>query len=420
MPIEKPNLTPGQGLLLLIQHYQDDKVKQNELKKLYLTGASDGNKCIAVCDYLLNEPLLDDYNLVIDEHSIDSDPSRRYFETHLAYATVKHQISDINLEDIIRLYGLSEKLVDPKISSGKLKTIKEALKGTCTEPSFKHQENMEYSAYIQRIKTGSVFSKLSDLEREKIKWIVRFSYMTLVNGWRQTEMPFDIYLLGGFGSKARGKIRHGADQHSTGNQHFGLLKGYMPLPVDDIAFSNIPFSHLKATEYATYNPDSETVQACFQQLVHPFSNSTSGTFLLYLRVLAKLHQQQEKSVFVQSIDAMTKLIRIHLATSVYYSGGHNFYEYIVVLALPEVQEYFQCIPGFSELNLEKIFYDNNETALDEALDKTLQYNTMLFKRNKVRQELVSKYAFFSKKAEPYKTESPVSIVDYIRNIDMMY
>lgn len=67
MPMYKPKITPGQGLLLLIEYYQEDSLKLNQLKKLYLSGAKDGDRCIALCSALLDEPLLKSYELVIDE-----------------------------------------------------------------------------------------------------------------------------------------------------------------------------------------------------------------------------------------------------------------------------------------------------------------------------------------------------------------
>jgi hypothetical protein len=66
MPINKPNITPGQGLLLLMQQYHADARKLQELKVLYLCGANTSEKCITLCDYLINEPFLDAFELTIN------------------------------------------------------------------------------------------------------------------------------------------------------------------------------------------------------------------------------------------------------------------------------------------------------------------------------------------------------------------
>ena len=159
----KPTITPGQGLLLLIQHYQDDFNKVTQLKKLYLRGACDGDSCIDLCSFLLEEPLLGDYELVIDEHSINADPSRRYFETHLAYETLQHQLPNMGLLTLRYYYIDSSALVNQKISKHKLRTINEVFKGECLEPSFHTKENRQINAYIKRIKEGSIFQELTHL-----------------------------------------------------------------------------------------------------------------------------------------------------------------------------------------------------------------------------------------------------------------
>ena len=414
MPINKPKITPGQGLLLLIAYYQDDSTKLIQLKKLYLSGAKDVERCIELCDAMLDEPLLENYDIAIDEKSIDSDPSRRYFETHLAYQTLKHQLGNVDIHDINDLYQASAALVDQNISQGKRETINQVFKGECTRPSFKKKENYQYNAYIKRLKEGSIFPEFPAAEREKIKWLVRVIYMAMVNGWQSTKLPLDIYHTEHFSTNARGKIMRGDEMRSTRNQSFGLLKGHMPLAVDDIAVSKITFEHIKSTDYATFDSDSAVVQACFQQLVHPFSNSISGCFLVNLRVLAQLHNNHRSNSFTESLEDFIQIIRLMISSALYYSGGHTLYEYAAVLMFPEVQEFFQYMLGFSELNLENIFYHGNESAFDEALAATIAYNARLLKKNALHSELyISRYVFFKNAVQnscrPYVTESPISV-----------
>ena len=414
MPINKPKITPGQGLLLLIKYYQDDAAKLNQLKTLYLSGAKDGERCIALCDAMLDEPLLDNYDLVIDETSIDSDPSRRYFETHLAYQTLKHQIEYIDIHHIYGLYVYSSGLVTKNISPVNLAMINQVLSGECDRPFFKKYENHQYNNYIKRLKEGSVFSEFPAKKREKIKWLVRVMYMALVNGWGATDLPLNIYHTERFSSNARGKIMRGEEKRSTRNQSFGLLKGHMPIAVDDIAVSKITFEHIKSTDYATFNPDSAAVQACFQQLVHPFSNSISGCFLINLRVLAHLHNNYRSNMFTESLEEFTQLIRLMISSALYYSGGHTLYEYATVLSISEVREFFHYIPGFSQLDLDNIFYHGNEAAFDEALAATVTYNSRLLKIKSVHCELdIGRYAFFrdagQKPRRSYVAESAAAI-----------
>jgi len=384
-----PNITPGQGLLLLIEHYHGDLKKVEQLKKLYLVGANNCERCIEFCDLLLNEPLLSNYEIDIDEESIDSDPSRRYFETHLAYQTLLHQLDLIEIDELIILGKLSSALISRHISKEKLDTILSVLDGTCEKPFFKKFENIEFNCYIKKLKEGFIFPDLSPLQREKILILERISYTAMVNGWRHTIMPIDIYNEERFGNKARGKIhRNVGDLLTIRNQNFGLVKGHMPLPADDVVRASKLFEHIKPCDYSTFDTDSPVVQACFQQLVHPFSNSISGFFLVQLRVLARLHCDGEKCDFIESLEKFIFLIRLILSCSLFYGGGHSLYEYVAVLNIPEVQEFFQYMPGFNDLDLEKIFYQNNETGFNAAFESTMNYNSHLFKRKTVNNELL--------------------------------
>ena len=304
----------------------------------------------------------------------------------------------------------STSLVDlSNIPHEELHTINLVFKGEYVRPSFKKRENYQYGFYIKRLKEGSVFPKFSDAEREKIKWIVRVVYMGLVNGWQFTDMPLDIYHTARFGSKERGRIALIDDQRTTRNQCFGALKGHMPLSAVDIAVSSSTFAHMKSADYSTFDPDSEVVQACFQQLVHPFSNSISGCFLVQLRVLARLHHDGQ-SVFTESLDAFTQWLRLSISSSLYYSGGHSLYEFAAVLALTEVQAFFQYMPGFTELDLETLFYHGNETAFDETLVAALEYNRRLLKKQELHRELCnSRDSFFRKKCHSPAMMSPIDV-----------
>lgn len=413
MPINQPQITPGQGLLLLIQHCQEDSKKVEKLKKLYLMGANNGERCIELCDLLLNEPLMKKYDIAINEESINADPTRRYFETHLAYQTLVHQLKLVGLDELMSLFESSAELVNPNISEGKLQTILNVIEGTCVRPAFKKRENYQFNSYIRKLKDGSIFSKLNETEREKIKWLERILYMALVNGWRSTKMPIDIYHGERFSYPARGKImRDVEDLRTTRNQSFGLLKGHMPLSADDIARANEPFDHMKSGDYATFNPDSPVVQTCFQQFVHPFSNSVSGCFLVHLRVLARLHLDENGFDFTESLDKFLLLMRLTLSSSLFYSGGHSLYEYISVLNDPEVQEFFQYMPGFSDLDLDKLFYQANEDAFNKALQATVNYNHHLLKKMSIHMELTSPLTFFKNDKKNSSIQHVSSISDF--------
>jgi hypothetical protein len=388
MPIPKQAITPGQGLLLLIKHYQDDSIKLKALKTLYINGANTTERSIAICDALLEEPLMQDLDILIDEASIDADPSRRYFETHLAYQSLKYQLPLITHAELQSLCASSYALVDDKISTTKRPTISQVIDGELVRPTFNKRENYQFHYYIKRIIEGSIFSRFEEIERQKLLILVRVVYLSLVNGWCSTEMPLDIYHSEQFSSSSRGRMMRDMEGlRKMRNQHFGLLKGYMPLAADDIAMSTSVFEHMKSGDYSSFDADSPVIQACFQQLVHPFSNSISGSFLVFLRVLARLHNEHQALDFTTALDKMVSLLRLSMSTTLFYSGGHSFYEYMAVLNAPEVQSFFAYLPGFEGLDLGQIFLDSNEAAFDEALQATLVYNERLMHKKRLHAEL---------------------------------
>jgi hypothetical protein len=213
--------------------------------------------------------------------------------------------------------------------------------------------------------------------------------MGLVNGWRRTDMPIDIYRTHPWFMN-KGKIPAPQEQDSTRSQHFGLLKSYMPLPRNDIAVSNVPYLHVKSSEYSTFDSESKVIQNCFQQLVQTYSNSISGVLLMQLRLLAKRKQDYSESKFTKSLANFIQLVRLLISSSLFYSGGHSLYEYAFVLTIPEIQEAFKTIPGFDSLDLENLFYLGNETAFDAALNTTLKYSSHFLTRKALLQELNQK------------------------------
>ena len=95
MPKYSPTISPGQGLLLLIDHCKNDPIKVDKLKKLYLSGAettADAEEIKA----LLKDPVLSSYKVSFEATTINEDATRRYFETHLAYESLTHGLSKID------------------------------------------------------------------------------------------------------------------------------------------------------------------------------------------------------------------------------------------------------------------------------------------------------------------------------------
>jgi len=76
-------ISPGQGLLLLMDIYKNEPEKLIILKQLYLVGAEDNASNYDIREFLKDDKLAQ-YQVSFDNQVINDDSSRRYFETHLA------------------------------------------------------------------------------------------------------------------------------------------------------------------------------------------------------------------------------------------------------------------------------------------------------------------------------------------------
>jgi hypothetical protein len=360
----KPTISLGQGLLLLMDHYRNDAIKITQLKKLYLSGVETqaaANEVIA----LLHDPLLSSYTISYDAKMINNDPTRRYFETHLAYESLTAGLSKIKYNDlknhVENLYGL-------------LPPDKQAGVAHILEGRFKPEDSnlfKEYADYINKIKSMELFSHLSDIEALKIELLVKSTFLAVVNAW-YVPMPLPIYGIGIFAEQNRGKVMP-ADQATTRNHHLGLMKGHMPLALDDIARSDKEIPYLKPSDQAAFVENTYWVHYNFSKVVHPFSNSISGTMLCQLRALAKL-RDEGMGVFMDSAEHMAQFCQLSISAMLFNSGGHSLHEFITPLAIDAVRYEFRTIPGFDGINLESMYLTGNEIAFNAALEDTIHYN----------------------------------------------
>ncbi|WP_160116796.1 hypothetical protein [Legionella sainthelensi] len=158
----------------------------------------------------------------------------------------------------------------------------------------------------------------------------------------------------------------------------------MPLSRDDIAFSERPFNFLKSSEQAKYDEKALWVKNNFDQAVHPFSNSISGTMLCLLHALC-FFQDAKIYPFTESPDE-NNFIKLFSSVVVYFSGGHSLHELISVLRLPEVINELQDKPSLKGFDLNgvfisSIFLNNNEQAFEQALQKAIVYNNHCILKN---------------------------------------
>jgi hypothetical protein len=303
MPTEtKPLISPGQGLLMLINHYREkgDEALVARLKVLYLSG-SKSEKEVEEIKKLLTDSCLEGYEVSYDPKVISEDPTRRYFETHLAYETLIHTIDGMDITEL-KLYVDQLRAMIPSDKRG---SIDDVLDGKLREglPNIEK----EYADYISKLKAGKIYPDLSPENREKIELIVKSCYLAVANG-RYVKMPLaDVYESGFYAGENRGKVEI-EQQSTTRSGALGLMKGHMPLPVDDLARAGYEIPYLKPSDQMTFMETALWNRYAFSHLVHPFSNAISGTMLCQLRCLAKIRDEgssgftasAEKWLFLQN------------------------------------------------------------------------------------------------------------------------
>ena len=378
-------ISPAQALLILIDHYKLDERRMMRLKRFFLAGATTLSESMEI-QSLIEDPLLEAYDVSYSPQVINNDATRRYFETHLAYNTLKCGLELFEITELTAYFAELNDLVDrSRLDAKQCQLIDDVINGRAVSKG--DNTDKEYSHYIEKLKAGKIFSDFSPDERDKIILFVQSAYIGIVITL-STNLPLNIYGQGQFSKEFRGKMLV-TKQDSTRSQNLGLLKGYMPLARDDAAFSESELPYVKASDQSTYIESAGWVESNFNQLVHPFSNSISGTILAQLRALAQLQWYCSPS-FMNFSTKLTDFFKLLIASRLYHNGGHSLHEFVSPFYIQKIQDEFFDIRGFSEINLISMFFDNNEPAYEKALDDTVEYNRMLLKRALTRHELMNR------------------------------
>ncbi len=381
-------ISPGQGLLLLMNHYKKYRDIVEQLKKLYLSGAANVSQQEEIKS-LLEDKILEGYQISYDASVINDDPTRRYFETHLSYETLRENLDKIEMATLTRHVDALIEMLSPE----QVIAIDYILKG---EAKYNDSDLIkEYADYIAKIKFGKIFEEFTVEDRAKIELIVKSSFLVVQKAeGKRSNMPLDIYGKGFFW---QGKVVI-EGQETTRNQNMGLMKGHMPLALDDVARGEQAIPLLKPSDQATFEKDTlaskttegskmtEWSKMSFAKMVHPFSNSISGTMLIQLRSIAEL-RKNGATALTDSAEQMARYIQLLISAMIFGSGGHSLHEFIAPLLLPETRYEFQTIPEFEKISLESMFLTGNEAAFDSALAHTIAYNAMILKRQQLHAQI---------------------------------
>lgn len=389
-PSSTTTIPVAQALLILLDTYRNNEKVYGELKKLYLSGAKTPGDKASILMWM-KDPALTPYQISYEARVISEDPTRRYFETHLAFWTLHASIKNLVVEDLEGYAGILFGLVPKRFH----KEAMSVLKGKKVDFG-DHYLLQEYNDALTKLKSGNYFSHFTEKERnfsrqEKQKLILLFTimYLSVLNAsCHSTRFPLNLYGSGFFTPENRGRV----DKENIAqvkSHHLGLMKSYMPIPSSDIAYSSTPSTYPRPVDRHDFVEEASWCQDNFNYLVHPFSCSLSGTLLVQFRLLAvmskaKVNTFLEPEKLANLIKSMTSLLLIN-------SGGHSFHEFFSVLSLPPVSEFFGFIDGFDDFNEETLLLEGNEQAFDLALDAAIVYNRQLLKRSAVLAEVKERF-----------------------------
>ena len=379
-------ITVFQALTLLAQKYRNNRTMLSMIASIYLSGVTsqqDSQKLI----YLLKDKHLQDYKVMLTRHHINNDPVRRYFESHLAHETLAMSLDDLNLNSMnyhyeevcneIKTYHLWQKynsMLDPPEEGAHCFNIRmENLEGMRILKKSTSYESLSPTQIENKQESDVILT----LRKTKMLEFAKISYASwFLANMRGADLPLNLYDpdTGHYSDLDRGrKSKRGQTVQS---QTLGIMRSYMPLPQDDVLLSNEPARYVRPADASTYIRGAKQAELSFQTLVTPFCNSISGTLLCQLQVMAEI-ANNELFVYKDEEEQLKLYFKSYISYMLLHSGGHTLDEYVRVFWLPEIQEKFYDVVGFSMLTLDGLFRTENDAAFTKALDETIIYNQQI-------------------------------------------
>ncbi|WP_010598702.1 hypothetical protein [Rickettsiella massiliensis] len=369
---------------------------------MYLSGTKDEIDGYAFRKLVTDESLTN-YTLSYDYKIIDNDPTRRYFETHLAAITLKNSLKKLDIEDLTSHHQFLYDL----LSETKKKEVTEIFYNPTLPLG---QFNIEYVSVLKSLNDTPSYKEASELDQEKMCLLIKCSILSvflMTNKPSTISFPIGIYNIGLFKKENRG-VKTLFRQENVHSNHLGIVKSYMPLPISDIAYrENKPFPYLRSADNTTFYSDAQWPRKNFRLLTHPFSSSISGTILCHLRVAKYLLDQS--SLSFKNSKHFANFIRCVISVLLYQTGGHSLNEYVSVLTLPEVINAFDQLENFNSIDEKTLFFTENKAAFYQAIDATIVYCNTLLRKEKLHNEL--KNDFSKEEDDQFKNEELISKIN---------
>ena len=400
----KPKISVGQAVLLILQQSTLSEVERSKLETLYLSGCKNPGDAEFLDEVITRETAGSTYlqscEISMSPEVIDADPSRRYFETHLAYNTTASEIKSMDLEQIKGHYAGMLDLInsyDPSLATSLTNAMDRRLDPPWDIAKIKGigADVYEYFCTISEAE-----KKFKGDDFEKIKYLIGSTLLGVVANCISSKkvkespegfeiLPMDLYGKGLFSSEKRGRtLRDGPHFFST----TGIIKSMAPVPYYDDAVryedekKSVDFKSTSNSQYVLGVVSKNWSDQHFSQLFHPFVNTISGTMLCQLRASKKL--MDEGKLSFDSPESFSNYMKCLVSSMLYLAGGHSFYEFTYPLTLPEVVAGYADIPGFAEdMSLTRMFYETNPEAFHGALNRAEIYNFHMIERALVLEEL---------------------------------
>tara|TARA_R110002126_G_scaffold291802_1_gene459179 strand:- start:80495 stop:82168 length:1674 start_codon:yes stop_codon:yes gene_type:complete len=394
----KIEITVFQALTLLLEKYRDTPNKYKLIESIYLTGVRNTRTDTRLND-LLEDPLLDTYIIKTTKHAINTDPVRRYFESHLCHNTLATSLDDLDInlleQHFNSIFNLIEKdehnMMEP-IVDGRIPPAR---------PQF-----IEYWDGLNKLNKPDSYPLFQADQKEKLRLIIKCMYTAVYVPEEMPSgfIPFDIYFKTDsvYHERKRGRTsRIDEDRRANGHKHgvhqtvrphtLGIMRSFMPLPVGDALLDNKPASFTRAADYFTYMQGSYHIpDQIFSNKVTPFVGSISGTMLVKLRVMAQL-LRENKLVYTDQPQQLELFFKTFIAYMIHHAGGHSLDEYLQVLELDVVKREFWHLQGFSNLRLTHLFQKNNAKAFQASIEQTITYNNHILLKKALHLELETRH-----------------------------
>lgn len=372
-----------------------------QLKLFYLTGIKSKEDVIKLIE-LKSLPELSKYEISTRYDVVNKDASRRYFESHLAYETLKQHLVEISLDDLKNQFNSFMAILSGNI---KAEFINFFASGKIPDEPL---EEYGYTLLQLRNSASSPYDNFSVIERAKLEYFFKLSYIAVKTIFKHNaNFPLNIYFEGYYkyenrdiaSTEVSNRPPYVADNQPKKHEKYskirssylGILQGSMPLYRDDLLFSHLPIPYPrppdihKVREFKIENKESWAVKN-FYTAVNPFVSSISGTLLCMLRIC----KADEDQFYFAEPEKFINFINCYTSALILFLGGHSYYEFLNVLFLPKIQDAYQSsLSGLQYVDEVSFLYDNNETAFNSALADAITYNKQILKREAVNDELLS-------------------------------